>query len=71
MSIICEEYRIYKNKLKQYKYNLDNSELSKKEIENIYTQIRRNKEKENGIENISTTVSHKKVARPLTPDGRT
>ena len=35
MSIICEEYRIYKNKLKQYKYNLDNSELSKKEIDNI------------------------------------
>ena len=43
----------------------------KKKIENIYTQIKRNKEKENGIENVSTTVTHKKVTRPLTPDGRT
>ena len=48
-----------------------NQVKKKKEIENIYTQIKRNKEKENGIENVSTTVTHKKVTRPLTPDGRT
>lgn len=48
-----------------------NQVKKKKEIENIYTQIKRNKEKENGIENVSTTITHKKVVRPLTPDGRT